>query len=62
MLETAYVDETRRICDEDDDLAEVTPAGIKTTPFLKTRINACCLKHNGKQSIYLVRTDNEVFS
>lgn len=48
------MDETRRICDEDDDLAEVTP-GIKTTPFLKTRINACCLKHNGKQSIYLVR-------
>lgn len=34
------MDETRRICDEDDDLAEVTP-GIKTTPFLKTRINAC---------------------
>uniref|UniRef100_A0AC35FXF2 Phosphodiesterase n=1 Tax=Panagrolaimus sp. PS1159 TaxID=55785 RepID=A0AC35FXF2_9BILA len=25
VLETAYMDETRRICDEDDDLAEVTP-------------------------------------
>uniref|UniRef100_A0A1I8BNG5 Phosphodiesterase n=1 Tax=Meloidogyne hapla TaxID=6305 RepID=A0A1I8BNG5_MELHA len=28
VLETAYMDETRRICDEDDDLAEVTPEAV----------------------------------
>uniref|UniRef100_A0A0N4Z9G5 Phosphodiesterase n=1 Tax=Parastrongyloides trichosuri TaxID=131310 RepID=A0A0N4Z9G5_PARTI len=28
VLETAYMDETRRICDEDDDLAEVTPETV----------------------------------
>ncbi|VDL75900.1 unnamed protein product [Nippostrongylus brasiliensis] len=29
VLETAYMDETRRICDEDDDLAEVTPETVR---------------------------------
>ncbi|KHN83046.1 putative 3',5'-cyclic phosphodiesterase pde-1 [Toxocara canis] len=28
VLETAYMDETRRICDEDDDLSEVTPETV----------------------------------
>ncbi|VDK49889.1 unnamed protein product [Anisakis simplex] len=28
VLETAYMDETRRICDEDDDLAEVTSESV----------------------------------
>ncbi|KAK6053761.1 3'5'-cyclic nucleotide phosphodiesterase [Cooperia oncophora] len=41
VLETAYMDETRRICDEDDDLAEVTPETVRewlTATF--TRQNA----------------------
>ncbi|VDM96596.1 unnamed protein product [Thelazia callipaeda] len=28
LLETAYIDETRRICDEDDDLADMTPETV----------------------------------
>ncbi|ETN73619.1 3'5'-cyclic nucleotide phosphodiesterase [Necator americanus] len=41
VLETAYMDETRRICDEDDDLAEVTP---ETVPDEASLIFSQCVR------------------
>uniref|UniRef100_A0A1I7W8S3 3',5'-cyclic-nucleotide phosphodiesterase n=1 Tax=Heterorhabditis bacteriophora TaxID=37862 RepID=A0A1I7W8S3_HETBA len=37
VLETAYMDETRRICDEDDDLAEVTPETVPDEANMQVR-------------------------
>lgn len=58
VLETAYLDETRRICEEDDDLAEVTPDVSYIWIFVEKSdcFRLCQMKYgNGWQQLLLGR-------
>ena len=69
VLETAYMDETRRICDEDDDLAEVTPDTVPdevrewlAATFTRQAVQAKREKPKFKSVANAIRTGTGVMS